>query len=233
MNRMFAYALLAAVAGAVLTDSASAQILGRRWERRRAELYGSLNASLSARVDVNVAQQAAVLEERLSETNQAQIAAEADKLKGQVESELAALRQQAAEAVAAEAKRLAEETETKVAALRDAAQQQMAAEMKKLQDDVKAEFARLREDATQFVAAEVKKSQEALARQVAAQTQKANDAVMPALKDAIAAEVKAALQTSAPADDQQESTPVEQPADRPAPQSLAPQSGKDEDGDGT
>ncbi len=44
-------ALIASLAGLMfLADSASAGIFGRRWERRRAELYGSLNASLAPHV---------------------------------------------------------------------------------------------------------------------------------------------------------------------------------------
>jgi hypothetical protein len=58
MTRPLLFALLATIGFGMLCETASAQLLGRRWQRRRAELYGSLQDSLSARVDSNVAQQA-------------------------------------------------------------------------------------------------------------------------------------------------------------------------------
>src|SRR5262245_43306681 len=98
MPTRFVFAVVALTGWLALTDSASA--FGRRWERRRAELYGSLNASLSARVDAGVAQQSAAAEQRLSEANKAQIAAEAVKLNSDIAAALAQLKQQATEAVA-------------------------------------------------------------------------------------------------------------------------------------
>ena len=96
MYRTLVVVSLAALAVVLLSDVASAGIFGRRWERRRAELYGSLNSSLSAKVNSDVAG----AEARLAAQSKSQIDAEAHKLQEQVSGELANLRNQAADAVA-------------------------------------------------------------------------------------------------------------------------------------
>jgi len=197
-----------------LTDSASA--LGRRWERRRAELYGSLNTSLSA----SVAAQSAASEQRLSDANKAQIASISDKLNSDLNSALAQLRQQAGEAVAAEAKRLQEETKAQFAALRESAQQELTSELTKA-----------REEAKQAVVTEFNRTREDLTRQVAAEAQKAKDTLMPELKNAVAAEVKTALASAQPAQEQPAEKKPEQPADKPTVETPKLQTEKKEGGE--
>src|SRR5687767_9865475 len=91
-------------------DSAFAGPFRRIWERRKAELGGELNASLSAKLDADLARESKAVEGRLSEANKAQIADEAKMLQGEVTAEVAALRQQALEQLTAEAKKIQKES---------------------------------------------------------------------------------------------------------------------------
>lgn len=222
----FAVALVALIVTVLVVDVASAGVFGRRWERRRAELYGSLNASLSGQVN----QQVAGAEERLAAASKTQIEAEAAKLNEQVAGELANLRKAAADAVATEAKRLEEETAAKVAALKTAAEQTMAAELAKLQDQIKAEVAKVREETSQLVSTEIGKARESLV----AEQQKLKDSLMPEIKTAISAEVQALAATATKSEPQPEApapvTPTtEQPADKPkSDDALTPVEAKDD-----
>src|SRR5688500_10424251 len=99
----------------LLADVAQAGIFGRRWERRRAELYGQL----SGQVQRQVAGASAHVEKKLTQSLDTKVAEQTAKLETHLEEQLADLRKQAADAVAAESKRLQDETAASLAKLRE------------------------------------------------------------------------------------------------------------------
>ena len=172
-------------------DSAHAGIFGRRWERRRAELHGQL----SGQVTQQVTGAAAGVEQRLGESLADKVAQESVKLDNELQTQLAALRQQAAGAVAAEAKKLQGETAANMAKLREEATTLVAAEAKKMREELAADLAKLREDNNkQFAEALAKlEKNQAEVQQAIADARTLKEQLMPELTALVKAEVKAGM----------------------------------------
>jgi len=229
MKRLFLAACLALPTILVAADTAQAGIFGRRWERRRAELYGSLNRQLSGQVQNNVARAAAGVQKNLD----ARFAEESVKIEQQMNEQLAAIRQQAAETVAAESKRLQDETAANIARLREETASIVAAETRKLQETLKTDLARIRDennkqiaDALARIDTKLAEAQKQISDQVArlpdnvqSEARKLKDQIMPELSAQVKAEVKAEVaslspgtQSPAQPTDEKKSTPPAQDA---------------------
>jgi hypothetical protein len=186
MNRLFVTFCLA-LPLLFVVDTAHAGLFGRRWERRRAELQGH--------VTQQVAGAAAGVEKKLGESLDAKVAEESAKL----EQQLAAIRQQAADAVAAEAKKLQAETAASIAKLREEATAIVAAEAKKMREEIAADLAKVRDDNSKQVAEALAKLDKAQAasqeevKQAVADAQKLKEQLMPELTALVKAEVKAGI----------------------------------------
>lgn len=202
-------------------DVAQAQLLGRRWERRKAELRHEISTKLTAKVDRDLAremddvrqsndQQLGLLRETLRN--------ESESLCNQVEDELAVLRSKAQEVVKAEAERLERETKKQVASLRQAAAKQIADESKRLEKVVEIELVKAQDRASMefesalavlnkrqdgFAASADRRLNEELAKlpgMVNAQVELAAERIMPEVKTAIEVAVKESLPSPVPSD---------------------------------
>ena len=107
-------------------------LFGRRWERRKAELYSELSGSLSAELDDRLTEEMRAARAELAKEASRQIDEEAAALKAQVERHLAELRQEAAKLVEAESRRLQKQVEQEITKMREEAKKLVADEAKRL-----------------------------------------------------------------------------------------------------
>ena len=119
-------------------------ILGRRWERRKAELYGELSQALSAEMDAELAKQMKAARSELAAFAAKQIEQESAKLQTEIAQHVAKMRKEAAAIVAAEAKRLDQKVAHEIAQLQKAANDAVKTSADRLAKRVEASTAELR-----------------------------------------------------------------------------------------
>ncbi len=146
-------ALLVVAVGAESALAGPFGLFGRRWERRRAELYGDLSASLSAQLDAQLSEEMERARAELAKAAAKRLDREAAALKAQVARQVAEMRKEAAQLVADESKRLHQQVEREIAALRQQAQEIVKKEAAKLSQEV----AQAKKELRQQVAGELAK----------------------------------------------------------------------------
>src|SRR5690606_18499934 len=94
--------VVAGLLGSLLAaDMADAQIFGRRWQRRKAEIKGELSHQLSAQVNADVRREMDVATNKINAATQQTLLAESAQLKEQIAAEVTRLQEQATQLVAA------------------------------------------------------------------------------------------------------------------------------------
>ena len=95
MKRATVLFCLAVIGTCILAETASARILGRRWERRKAqirwEVTSQVTAELTAKMESDLAEKMAVARRQLQQAAEEQVAAESQKLSEYIKTELAKL----------------------------------------------------------------------------------------------------------------------------------------------
>ncbi len=240
MKRFVAVCCLAIVGVCVMTDTSSAQLFRRVWERRKAQIrsevygqvYGQVSRELNAKLDADLEQQVGEAKSELQQAAEQQVAAEADKLASQVKEDLIKLHEEAQKILRQEADKLAKLTAEELTKLRSEAVAKVEGEAKRLDDQVKEQVVQLKAEnesklkntIASLNSAIEKALSDATAKlpdqvvaEVAKQTGQMKTEIMPELQQAVKAEIEA-LQKSAATE-----TPEPAPVDPPQEQKQAAQ----------
>lgn len=225
----------------VSVETAEAQVFGRRWQRRKAEIKGELSTQLTAKVNADIQREMDVATNKINSATQEQLAAEIVKL-----------REQASQLVAAEGEKLKAQAANQLKELQSASEAALAAHTKKLEEQAAAQVkdlaakldAKLVDESKKLHAAyaeQVKVMQTGTAEQIKALTssmqgdlaklakteaERVKDALAVELKSTVESHIKDAQAASTPAAPAEESAP-EKPQEIVAP-ATSSSSGKDE-----
>ena len=110
MKQVTTVAILAVVGVLLIAETSSAQLLRRRWERRKAEIrsevVSQVTPELNAKLEADLAREMDSATKELKKSTTAQVNAESKRLADEVRAEIAKMREEARKMVAEEAKKI-------------------------------------------------------------------------------------------------------------------------------